>query len=103
MPTGQPGTKGKVRIVRAPESVRAQVAGHGGGRFTWTDLVDWTVRLIPAVALFSLFFAFEGNMRWLGVLGLLPFFMAFHRDCPSCDPRARARGGASGFRTFAGH
>ena len=102
MATGDQGTSARPAIIRAPETVQAQVAGRRGAKFTIGDLFDWTVRLIPAVALFSLFFAFEGNMRWLGVLGLLPFFMAFHRDCPSCDTRARGRGAAE-MRTFAGH
>lgn len=48
-------------------------------------------RLIPAVALFSLFVAFDGGLRWLGLLGLVPLLL-WRQGCPGCAARARARG-----------
>ena len=33
-------------------------------------------RLIPAAALFSLFFVFDGGLEWLGLFGLLPLVLA---------------------------
>jgi len=45
-----------------------------GDRFFGALDLAW--RLIPAAALFSLFFAFDGGLQWLGLLGLLPFALA---------------------------
>ena len=67
---------------------------------------DWGVRLIPAAALFSLFFAFEGELRWLGLLGIVPLFLVTRRDCPSCGFRQQscdASGRDNTWRTWPGH
>ena len=53
-----------------------------------SGLVFWTVRLIPAAALFSAFFALEGNLRWIGLLGFLPLALALAR-APGCACAAR--------------
>lgn len=66
-------------------------------------LFDWFVRLIPAAAFFSLFFAFEDNMRWLGLLGIIPLFMATQKGCPSCSIRDRSCGNDTGFTFGPGH
>jgi len=44
--------------------------------------VDRVVRIILAIVLFSLFFILSGNLKWLGLLGLLPLFTALVRVCP---------------------
>lgn len=53
-------------------------------------LVFWTVRLIPAVALFSAFFALDGNLRWIGLLGFIPLALALAR-VPGCACAARGK------------
>ncbi len=67
---------------------------------------DWGVRLLPAVVLFSLFFAFEGGLKWLGLLGIVPLFLATRRDCPSCgfrDQSCDVNGRSNDWRTWPGH
>ena len=49
------------------------------GRFSVA--LDWTRRLAPAVVLFSLFFAFEGGLRWLGLLGFVPLALTLSGGC----------------------
>lgn len=44
--------------------------------------VDRVVRIIIAVVLFSLFLILPGNLKWFGLLGLLPLFTALVRVCP---------------------
>jgi hypothetical protein len=67
-------------------------------------LFDWAIRLTPAAALFSLFFVMEGNMRWLGLLGLLPLVLATQPGCPTCGPRADACDPARRpWKTWPGH
>jgi len=67
-------------------------------------LFDVGVRLVPAVALFSLLFVMEGNLKWLGLLGVIPLFMAAHPGCPTCDPRANScDANARPWKTWPGH
>ncbi len=49
--------------------------------------VDWTLRLAPAAAFFSLLFVLDGGLRWLGVLGVVPLFLALRTDTMHCGPR----------------
>jgi len=56
----------------------------------------WT--LVPAAVLFSLFFVFDGNMRWLGLMGVIPLLL-HGLGCPSCG----ARRGDGDFHPWVGH
>lgn len=44
--------------------------------------VDRVVRIIIALALFSLFFLLKGGYRWLGLVGLIPLGTALVGVCP---------------------
>ena len=44
--------------------------------------IDKSIRVIIALVLFSLFFFLEGNLRYLGLLGLIPLITAFASWCP---------------------
>ncbi len=55
--------------------------------------VELAVRLIPVLVLFSLFFAFEGGMRWLGLLGFLPLAL-WAGGCRTCGSRSARDTGA---------
>jgi len=44
--------------------------------------VDKTIRILIALALFSLFFFLEGNLRYLAVIGFIPLLTAFISWCP---------------------
>lgn len=54
--------------------------------------------LVPAAALFSMFFVFDGNMRWLGLMGFIPLLLHGF-GCPSCGTRR----GDTGFHPWVGH
>lgn len=45
--------------------------------------VDKTMRLILGAALLSLLFFGEGNMRWFGLIGIVPIFTALIGWCPA--------------------
>lgn len=52
----------------------------------------WLLRAaVPAAVFFSLAFALEGGLRWLGLFGFLPLLLAAG-GVPSCGCDARARG-----------
>ena len=53
--------------------------------------LTWAFRLIPAVALFSAFFALEGGLRWIGLFGFVPLALAF-AGLPGCACAARREG-----------
>ena len=53
--------------------------------------VEITFRLIPILVLFSLFFAFEGGMRWLGLLGLVPLAQ-WAGGCRTCGSKRSGNG-----------
>ncbi|MEA4896168.1 MAG: DUF2892 domain-containing protein [Oscillospiraceae bacterium] len=44
--------------------------------------IDRVIRILIAVALFSLMFLLHGNLKWLGLLGLIPLFTAILGVCP---------------------
>lgn len=44
--------------------------------------LDKAVRLILALVLFSLYFVFEGNMRFLALLGFIPLLTGLVSWCP---------------------
>lgn len=44
--------------------------------------VDRVIRVLLGVALLSLFFLAEGNLKWLGLIGLVPIATALMRFCP---------------------
>lgn len=54
--------------------------------------VEITFRLIPVLVLFSLFFAFEGGMRWLGALGLVPLAL-WAGGCRTCGSKSSRNSG----------
>jgi len=66
------------------------------------DIFVWFVKLVPVAALFSLFFALDGNLKWLGALAIIPLVMAFRKDCPSCALR-HDEDPMGGWRPWAGH
>lgn len=44
--------------------------------------VDKTVRVILGLALLSLFFFLEGDLRWLGLIGIVPILTVVFGWCP---------------------
>ncbi len=44
--------------------------------------VDKAIRIIIALALFSLYFILAGNARYLAIIGLIPLLTAFISFCP---------------------
>ena len=44
--------------------------------------VDRAIRIIIALALFSLFFLLDGNLRYLAVIGFVPLVTALASWCP---------------------
>ena len=52
--------------------------------------LTWTLRLAPAAALFSAFFALEGGLRWIGLFGFVPLALAF-AGLPGCACAARRK------------
>ena len=44
--------------------------------------LDRLVRVIIALALFSLLFLETGTVRWLGLVGIVPLLTAFAGFCP---------------------
>ena len=44
--------------------------------------IDRIVRVVIALVLFSLFFVLEGNLKWLGLIGLVPLGTAVVGVCP---------------------
>lgn len=44
----------------------------------------FVLKLLPAAVIFVLFFSFEGNLRWLGLLGFIPLALVFCKGCTAC-------------------
>ena len=44
--------------------------------------VDRAIRLVLAVALFSLFYFLEGPLVWLGLIGIVPLVTGLAGTCP---------------------
>jgi hypothetical protein len=64
----------------------------------------WLLRLAPAAALLSLLFVSEGNLRWVGLLGLVALALAVLPGCPGCAlARDRCTTSPPPFRPWAGH
>lgn len=45
--------------------------------------IDRTIRVIAGLAILSLFFILEGDMRWFALIGLVPLATATMRWCPA--------------------
>ncbi|QFR34745.1 DUF2892 domain-containing protein [Ancylobacter sp. TS-1] len=45
--------------------------------------IDRTLRVLVGLALLSLLFVLEGNLRWLGLIGFVPLLTAFLGNCPA--------------------
>ena len=43
---------------------------------------DRIIRIVLAIALFSLFAVLPGNLKWLGLIGLVPLVTAAAGYCP---------------------
>lgn len=43
---------------------------------------DRMIRIVLGVVLLSLLFVLEGNLRWLGLIGLVPLVTGLVRSCP---------------------
>lgn len=44
--------------------------------------IDRVVRIVLAVGLFSLFILLPGNLKWFGLVGLIPLVTAMIGICP---------------------
>ena len=44
--------------------------------------VDKILRVILGIAVLSLFFVLEGDMRWLGLIGIVPILTVVFGWCP---------------------
>ena len=66
--------------------------------------LDWIFRLLPATVLFSLAFALDGGLQWLGLLGIPALCFALSKDCPRCGPYNKISGTPkTTFHTWPGH
>ena len=45
--------------------------------------IDRLLRVVVGLALLSLLFVLEGNIRWVGLIGLVPLFTAVVGWCPA--------------------
>ncbi|OYX13462.1 MAG: hypothetical protein B7Z15_07160 [Rhizobiales bacterium 32-66-8] len=45
--------------------------------------LDRALRVIAGIALLSLLILLEGNLRWLGLIGLVPLLTAMLGTCPA--------------------
>ena len=50
-------------------------------------LLHWTVRLAPGLVMGSLLFALDGNLRWVGLMGLPMLLLAFSNVGCACSLR----------------
>jgi hypothetical protein len=44
--------------------------------------VDKTLRVLIGIGLLSLFYFLEGNLRWLGLIGIIPILTVVFGWCP---------------------
>lgn len=44
--------------------------------------LDRALRVVIGLALLSLLFLLDGNLRWIGLIGLVPLLTAFLGTCP---------------------
>ena len=61
------------------------------------------MKLLPAAVIFALFFSFEGNMRWLALLGIIPLALAFNKGCTACMANPDEDSPGQGWKPWAGH
>jgi hypothetical protein len=45
--------------------------------------IDRTLRIVVGIVLFALFFVLEGNLRYVGLLGLVMLATGIFRFCPA--------------------
>lgn len=45
--------------------------------------VDRIIRIVGGLVILSAFFLAEGNLRWLGLIGLVPLATGLFRWCPA--------------------
>lgn len=45
--------------------------------------VDRALRIVAGLVLLSLLFVLDGNLRWLGLIGLVPLLTAVVANCPA--------------------
>ncbi len=45
--------------------------------------IDRVARIVVGLGVLSLLFVLEGNMRWLGLIGLVPLLTAVVSFCPA--------------------
>jgi Protein of unknown function (DUF2892) len=45
--------------------------------------IDRLIRVVAGLALLSLLFVLEGNIRWIGLVGLVPLLTAIMGWCPA--------------------
>jgi len=50
----------------------------------FSDVFLFILKLLPAAVIFILFLSFEGNLRWLSLLGFIPLILVLCRDCTAC-------------------
>lgn len=43
---------------------------------------DKSIRLVLAAVLFSLIFVLQGNLRWIGLIGIVPLLTGMIGTCP---------------------
>lgn len=44
--------------------------------------IDKVIRIVMAIALFSLYFVLEGNLKFVALIGLIPLLTALVGMCP---------------------
>lgn len=44
--------------------------------------IDRVVRIVLGLALLALIFILDGNVRWLGLIGIVPLATAAMKSCP---------------------
>ena len=44
--------------------------------------IDKSIRVVLGIALLSLFFFLEGDLRWLGLIGIVPILTVVFGWCP---------------------
>ncbi|WP_029352032.1 DUF2892 domain-containing protein [Bosea sp. 117] len=44
--------------------------------------LDRTLRVVVGLALLSLLFVLDGDLRWIGLIGLIPLLTALAGNCP---------------------
>ena len=61
--------------------------------------IDRVARVLVGIVLLSLIFVLEGNLRWIGLIGLVPLLTGLAGSCPAYSlfgiKTCRARGPAT--------